>query len=254
MVPKALRRAALIHRGWRYRTSVDREEIRWMRSVLRHGDVAVDVGAYKGGYTYWMREAVGDAGTVFAFEPQPELASYLRQCVRDFEWRNVRIEEIGLSAESGERMLHAPGVGPSPAASLVGASLPEGSRSYEVRVDTLDRFLAEHGPETPVRLMKCDVEGHELDVFQGARETLREHRPLLLFECEARHHPSRSVEDVFGYLERLGYRGFFFWGGSELDVREFDVELHQVEGRRPYGNNFIFVPDGADGSPSSAQP
>ena len=47
-----------------------------MRSVLRHGDVAVDVGAYKGGYTYWMREAVGDAGTVFAFEPQPELAYY----------------------------------------------------------------------------------------------------------------------------------------------------------------------------------
>ena len=37
-----------------------------MRSVLRHGDVAVDVGAYKGGYTYWMREAVGDAGTVFS--------------------------------------------------------------------------------------------------------------------------------------------------------------------------------------------
>ena len=114
-----------------------------MRGVLRRGDVAVDVGAYKGGYTYWMREAVGDAGTVFAFEPQPELASYLRQCVRDFNWRNVRIEEIGLSSESGERMLHAPGVEPSPAASLVGASLREGSRSYEVRVDTLDRSLAQ---------------------------------------------------------------------------------------------------------------
>ena len=216
-----------------------------MRGVLRRGDVAVDVGAYKGGYTYWMREAVGDAGTVFAFEPQPELASYLRQCVHDFSWRNVRVEECGLSSESGERPLYAPGAEPSPAASLIGASLPEGSRGYDVRVDTLDRFLAEQGPEWPVRLIKCDVEGHELDVFLGARETLGTHKPLLLFECAARHHPSRSVADVFGHLERLGYRGFFFWRGSELDVAEFDVALHQKEGRRPSGTNFIFVPGGA---------
>ena len=46
--------------------------------ALSEGDRAVDVGANKGSYTFWMRRAVGAGGRVHAFEPQPELAAYLR--------------------------------------------------------------------------------------------------------------------------------------------------------------------------------
>jgi FkbM family methyltransferase len=237
---KLLGRAVLTHRGWRYKTRVDPDEIRWLRGVLRPGDVAVDVGAYKGGYTYWMRRAVRDTGSVFAFEPQPAMAAYLRQCVHDFDWMNVRIEDVALSSGVGTRRLQVPGEGPSPGASLVGASLPLGAASYEVRTNTLDRYWAAQGSNLPVRLIKCDVEGHEIDVFRGAARVLEDHRPLILFECEARHLRGHSMRDVFGHLEEIGYRGSFFWKGERLDVGTFDVARYQVEGRRPYGNNFIF--------------
>jgi len=240
---KVLGRAALVHRGWRYRLRVDPAEIRWMRSVLRPGDIAVDAGAFKGGYTFWMRSSVGSAGTVLAFEPQPDLASYLRDRVGDFGWRNVRVEEMALSSEPGRRLLRLPGRGPSPGASLVGASLPEGGQSYEVRVETLDRFFASSPAPGPVRLIKCDVEGNELGVFRGAERTLTRDRPLLLFECEARHLSGHTMQDVFAHLEARGYRGSFFWSGQRLDVRRFDPGLHQLEGRKPYGNNFLFEPD-----------
>lgn len=205
------------------------------------GDVAVDVGACKGGYTYWMRREVGDVGAVLAFEPQPVLAAYLRQCVRDFGWLNVHVDEAALSSEPGTGTLYVPGTGPSPGASLVGASLPEGSTGYEVHVDTLDRVLAERSLDTRVRLVKCDVEGHELEVFRGAERTLSDHRPHVLFECEARHLRGHTMEEVFGYLEELGYQGSFFWRGERLAVAEFVEELHQVQGRRPYANNFVFT-------------
>jgi hypothetical protein len=65
---------------------------------------------------------------------------------------------------------------------------------------------------------------------------------LILVECEARHAPDRAVEDVFEHLLALGYRGSFFWRGVRTDVGRFETELHQVEGRRPYVNNFIFEP------------
>jgi FkbM family methyltransferase len=236
-----LSRAVLAHRGWRYRTRVDPEEIRWMRSVLRPGDLAVDVGAYKGGYTYWMRREVGDAGTVLAFEPQPELAAYLRERVLDFGWRNVQVHETALSSEPGWRTLYRPGAEPSPAASLVGASLPTGAVGHDVRVSTLDAVLADTAAGATVRLIKCDVEGHELDVFVGAASALETHRPHLLFECEERHLEGRSVREVFGHLERLGYRGSFFRRGERRPVGELRVERDQVEGRRPYVNNFVFV-------------
>ena len=242
---RALGRAVLVHRGWRYRTRVDPDEIRWMRSVLRPGDHAVDVGAYKGGYTYWMRNAVGIAGSVSAFEPQPILSAYLRRCVLDFGWRNVHVEEVAASSQTGARTLYLPGPEPSPGASLVGASLPFGAKGYQVRTDTLDRFLESRGQAGAVRIIKCDVEGHELDVFHGAARTLEEHRPLILFECEARHLREHSMRDVLGHLEHLGYRGFFFWKGERCDVSAFDVGCHQVEGRRPYVNNFVFAPGDA---------
>jgi FkbM family methyltransferase len=241
---KLLRRAVLAHRGWRYASRVDPDEIRWMRSVIEPGDVAVDVGAYKGGYTWWMRRLVGGAGRVLAVEPQPAMAAYLRCCVDDFGWTNVRVDEVALSSEPGRGELRLPGRGPSPAASLVGASLPPGGERYGVRTDTLDRVVDAWAPGSPVRLLKCDVEGCELDVFRGAERTLERDRPLLLFECEVRHLDGPDMRDVFAYLEGLGYRGTFFWRGTRLDAGAFDAPKHQVEGRRPYANNFVFVPDG----------
>ncbi len=220
---------------------MDRDEIRWMREALRPGGLAVDVGAYKGGYTYWMRLAVGDAGRVLAFEPQPEAASMLRRYVAAFRWPNVDILEVALSSSAGERGLLRPGDGASPAASLVGASLPPGPRATPVRTDTLDRCLAQRAPGLRLELLKCDAEGHELEVFLGARDTLRDHRPAILFECEARHLPSGTVEDVFAHLHGLGYRGRFFWQGESVDVARFEARVHQVEGSRPYANNFIFL-------------
>lgn len=230
------------HRAWRYRTKLATDEIAWMRSVLRPGGVTVDAGAYKGGYTYWMREEVGPEGAVFAFEPQPELAAFLRRAVSAFSWTNVHIEEAGLSSNRGERILHAPPGAPSQEASLIGALAGTDARHYGVRTETLDAFVDNRRSDGPIDFIKCDVEGHELDMFRGAEAVLTRDRPLLLFECEARHNPDRLVSEVFDYVENLGYRGSFFWHGALVDVSEFDLETHQTLGRAPYANNFVFEP------------
>jgi FkbM family methyltransferase len=166
----------------------------------------------------------------------------LRRYVAAFAWRNVSVEECAVSSEAGTRPLLVPGDGVTPAASLVGASLPPGPRAHPVSVDTLDRYLGAHPPRGRVALLKVDVEGHELDVFLGAHATLARHRPALLFECEARHLRRVTMEDVFDHLSDRGYHGWFFERGQLVDVTRFDRGTHQVEGRRPYVNNFVFLP------------
>ena len=122
---------------------------------------------------------------------------------------------------------------------------PPGS-SLSVATTTLDAFFADQ-PRGP-NFLKIDVEGHELAVLHGGRETLEAHRPTLLIECEARHRPDGDVRPVFDLLESLGYQGTFFHNGRRRPLAEFDPAVHQQvdpnSDRLPHGyvNNFAFVP------------
>ncbi|HQR29570.1 MAG TPA: FkbM family methyltransferase [Anaeromyxobacteraceae bacterium] len=231
-------RLRFLWRAWRCRLRDDRAELRWILARLRPGQVALDVGAHKGGYTWWMQRAVGPGGCVVAFEPQARIAARLADVLARSGCGHVRVENLALSDRSGDAVL----VQPSGATCAATLEPRERVRASErVRVVTLDGWLERNG-DPAVHLVKCDVEGHELAVFRGARRTLERHRPALLVEIEARHRPGGSVAEVVGHLESLGYRASFFWKGRQLPVSAFRPELHQVPGRRPYANDFAFEP------------
>ncbi len=224
--------------------SKDRAEISFLRSVLRKGDVAIDIGAHKGGYLFWLRAAVGHDGQVIAFEPQPLLADYLRKIVKRMRWWNVVVEWKGVSNVVGEMELHVPvrAGGVSPGASFErGKSKAERCENVRVATTTLDAYFLENNFGKIVRLIKVDVEGHELQVFRGAKQTLMDHRPILLFECEQRHHFGRPMTVVFDWLGELGMRGTFFGPDGKLQpIEAFDLARHQRVGTTPYCNNFVY--------------
>ena len=229
-----------VYRAWRYRYRLEPLEIQLLLQHLAAGDVAVDVGAHKGAYTYWMRHAVGPAGRVYAFEPQPRLAKQLRSLVAANGYHNVKVENMGLSSAAGTLMLNVPGDGTSPGASFEAGAAA--AQAYPVQVTCLDDYF-DGLVDRSVGLIKCDAEGHELEVFRGARRLLTEMHPCLLFECERRHRSSGRVDDVFRWLEELGYHGYFIARNGARDIREFDPESHQGDSSAPgYVNNFLFLP------------
>lgn len=234
----------MLWRAWRYRFRHDRAEIGFLLRHLELGDTAIDVGAHKGAYTWWMARAVGPSGRVLAFEPQPVLAEKLAAMTHLRLFRRilqpVRVSPLAVSDHLGNATLQVEGPDPTPNATL--GRLDDGrelSQHYPVATTTLDTWLAEH-PGPPPTLIKVDVEGHEAAVFAGAEQTLRRHRPALLFECERRHHGGDNITPVFDYLYGLGYRGWFAPGKRWLPVERFDYDQYQVPGQRPYVNNFLF--------------
>lgn len=237
----AFDRLRLMQRAWRYRLRHDPAEIRFLLDTLGRGDAAIDVGAHKGAYTWWMARAVGRAGRVFAFEPQPELADRLRRQLTGPRWAHVSIEAAAVSEQAGQLDLYVPDDSPSPGASLETARSAGAKRTHRVRIVTLDGRIP---AEVRVRFIKVDVEGHELSVFRGAQRLLTTDRPALLFECEARHHGGGAIASVFDHLRTLGYEGSFFWRGRRLPLDQFRAESHQVEGKEPYANNFAFTHPG----------
>jgi FkbM family methyltransferase len=230
-----------IYRAWRYRLKLEKQEITTLLSLLGPGDIAVDIGAHKGAYTYWMLKQVGEAGKIFAFEPQPQLHQALTRLIPQTKHKNVRIENMGLSSSSGVLNLNLPSAKPSPSASF--EQNPEGQsplQSYPVDVSTLDEyFQRQHGGR--INLIKCDAEGHELEVFRGGENLLRQQRPYLLFECEARHRREGDVQEVFAWLEELGYHGQFIAEDGLHDIADFDASIHQASASDSgYVNNFLF--------------
>lgn len=242
MIPLHAQALKFYFRACKARYRDDRLELRTILAHLRPGGVAVDAGAYKGGYLFWLARAVQPGGQVFAFEPQPQLAAYLQTMCAAMGWPHVQVHACGLSDASGGGTLHVPAGAVSPGASLSAPAGP-GGVTHACRLETLDRVLA---GVTKVDLLKLDVEGHELQALRGGRELLARDKPAIHLECEARHLRTHQMSDVFAFLEEFGYRGAFFSPRGLLPLSEFRPEVHQRRvGERfwdtpGYCNNFWF--------------
>lgn len=217
------RRVRLIHRAWRYRLHAERHEIALVRSVLRPGDCAADIGAHKAAFTYWMAKQVSD-GCVFAFEPNPQLAGYLREVAADYPTGRIRVVETALSDREGTAVLHFPGE------HLGSASLELADDVLQPPIDvktiSLDSYFESIHWNTPLRLIKCDVEYHELAVLQGAQQTLSQHKPIVLIESGDFVNERFRLQPVNRYLNELGYLGCFFHRSCLVPIEHYDPEIH----------------------------
>lgn len=228
-----------LYRTRRIRYILDRAEIKFILANLHENNCALDIGAHKGAYTYWMHKAVGPGGRIIAFEPQIELADYLRKMIKLLGIENVTVEHSALSSAEGFSTLTVPDDGPSPGATLESGLFDKDFQSYDVPLATIDSYFHDKH-DLEINLIKCDVEGHELKVFKGAEEKLNKFKPHLIFECEQRHHKNDSIQDVFDYLYNLGYKGYFFQNGQIYQLKDFDTDQSQDFNKSDYVNNFLF--------------
>lgn len=206
---------------------------------MHKNDCALDIGAHKGAYTYWMHKAVGPNGRVFAFEPQNELTDYLKKMIKIMGMENTTIEHSAISSAEGFSTLAVPGDSPSPGATLETELFENDVRSSQVPTTTIDSYFGDR-LDMEINIIKCDVEGHELEVFKGAAKTLSQFQPHLIFECEQRHRINDSIQDVFGFLHNLGYKGYFFRNGQIHQLEEFNYDQTKDINNPDYVNNFLF--------------
>ncbi len=233
-------------RGFRYRYKVDPDEIKYIRKNLTEDSVGVDIGAHKGGYLFWMHKSIKEKGKIFAFEPQVKLYDGLRRIVALLKYKNVTIENLGMSSEEGEVSFFIPlsKTGVSIGARIGHFNTGTQCEESKIQITTLDKYFYDR--QIFPDLIKIDVEGHEKQVLLGGINTLKSCKPKIIVECENRHLSETSMADVFKVLTDLGYSGYFFEHKKLKPVKEFNAEIHQdlEKGkwweRKKYINNFIF--------------
>lgn len=186
-------------------------EVDFVRTCLRPGDCAIDVGANFGVYTIPMAQAVGPAGKIFAFEPSAGTAAYLRASVELNHGAQVEVIQAAVSDHPGEGALH---LGSSPEESTLAVTVSSKPAMETVKLTTLDAHLAgTHGRR--IALIKLDAEGHELQVGRGARELLARDEPVVLFEIR---HGSSFEFGFLAFLQSLGWSGYRLTPGMNMLV------------------------------------
>jgi FkbM family methyltransferase len=158
------------------------------RKWIKPGDTVVDVGGLIGDHTVPYAQIVGPEGLVLAFEPNPPAFECLKHNTSPYPW--VDIYDMGLS-DHQDVLFIVPNEN-------VGAShLTDRGEGETIAVETLDSFRLDR-----LDFIKIDVEGMEIDVLDGALETINRCRPIILVEVAIHQERyGRSQNHLFAWIE-----------------------------------------------------
>ncbi len=212
------------HMGLLDRGLFEPDETRLVCRCVKTGDVALDVGANFGWYTTLLSRLVGPNGTVHAFEAMPTTADVLKRNCGLNDCSNVVINQCALGDRRGSATIYDEPGRASGDASLFGAPGGHG-RSHTCQMETLDEYFSARGLDR-CDFIKCDVEGAELLFVRGARNVLKQHRPVILMEINPTllARAGASAVELLEELRREGRYAFHVVGRPHESLEPRDCE------------------------------
>ena len=193
---------------------------------LKPAKVVFDVGANRGQTSLQLARILPGA-KILTFEPNPNIFPELQKNTLHLE--QVTANQMALGNEQTRITLNITG---SPLnTSLLNYSRTDGTdrivQKTEVTMDTVDHFCMEHGIES-IDLLKTDVQGYDLNVFQGAEGLLEKDRIHAVF-CEVILHKIYDGQCSFEEMcACLGKYGFLLSGFYDA-IREDAYHIHWMD-------------------------
>lgn len=195
---------------------------RLLSSVIRAGDLAVDVGAHVGSFSVVLARAVGPLGRVVAVEPAGATYNALSGNLAINGIGNVHAVRAISAATAGRQVPVARLQTAGPDVNMMAASFVltdegvlggGGGNSLDlsaaaddggadtVPTTTVDALVAGACPA----VVKVDVEGMEVQVLSGATATLRDCAPVVWAENQC----ASSSGALFALLDEAGYAAYW---------------------------------------------
>ena len=174
-------------------------------SLLKPGDVMLDVGANIGTLCLPAARQVGPTGRIIAIEPTPRTASVLRRSLA-LNALNDRVELIECAAGETEAVERFTICSAAAHNSLVA---PDGEgEQIDVAIRPLDSCVP---PGQPVNLAKLDVEGAELQAWRGMGRIISESPDLAVIVEFGPSHLKRWGVTITEWFDMLRDPGFTIW-------------------------------------------
>jgi FkbM family methyltransferase len=200
----------------------DAQTLQIMQRMLKPTSNTIDVGANEGDVLKHLCKFAPE-GKHFAFEPIPHLYEHLLNTKN----ANTTVYNVALSDKRGESTFNYVITNPS----YSGLKKRQYANDHEqdtqitVKTEKLDDLIPEN---TPITMIKIDVEGGEYQVLLGAKETILRCRPIIVFEhgLGASDYYGTTPEQVFNFLTgecycRINLMKRWLKGEQPLTIQEF---------------------------------
>lgn len=189
--------------------AIAEEMLKPFQQYVPSGGVVIDVGASIGDHTVTYARWVGGTGIVIAFEPNPEAYECLVHNIEHLQ-QVITISDALSNSKHSASLVVGENVGASYITDDAG----------NVDTNTLDSYVIQK-----LNFLKIDAEGYEVKILEGAKETIKLCRPVMLIEInhEALDRAGYYSEDVFDILNELNYEFSItdpriLWADPQYDI------------------------------------
>lgn len=204
-----------------------------MPKVLQHineGDVVIDVGAYIFDHSIGYSDKVGDSGHVYCFEPSD--AAY--KCLQHNSAGRANVTTIKAAVGSRNGFITL-----SEVPTNAGMNYISDTDCGKVPLLTIDSYLK----LDRLDFIDLDCEGFELDVLQGAKNTIQRCKPKMLIEINdmTLHRQGISRYNIFTWLTENGYIYNNIYPEQGLSDSQLDILAIPID--RTYPNMVNTIKD-----------
>lgn len=209
------------------------EELSIITSILTPSSTILDIGAHIGWHAITLAQLFPTA-MFYVFEPVKPTYQLLIENIELNGAMNIQPYNLGLSNCQREASFYYSEVG-SAVASEANIFDIEALGKIKCQLTSLDDFVSRENIEA-VDFIKCDVEGAELLVIKGGKNTIQRHLPVIV--CEI-------VEDwchKFKYSSSELLRELCMWGYGVYEIFHNKLkEIDSVSNRKIDSFNYFFL-------------
>lgn len=181
-----------------------------VKSIVKPGDLCLDIGANIGSITLVMAFATGHEGKVIAIEPHPRVVERLQANVELNRLNNISIIPAALSDTAGKAALY---VAEEDHFHQGHSSLrPLQGLTREITIEKITGEMLQHKiGDQSCTFIKIDVEGHDFIVLKELADIIAKHRPHLVFEYhrDQWHEHHCNIQQAVEFIDSLHYTIYF---------------------------------------------
>ena len=208
------------------------------KEIIQPGMVIVDIGANIGYFSFLSAILSGPTGSVHAFEPCPEYRKRMLNSLECNCFDQIRVMPYALSDKKQQRNLYK-GLASARMEKWTHAD-PVFNKIHDVIVVdcmTLDDYSSQNLSRLDV--LKIDVDGHEVNVVNGGRNTIEKYKPVIVIELyePALNDAGTSVTELLDIFEELNYVPY----SEQGDLCEYELLKDYVISHPERSINIVLV-------------
>jgi FkbM family methyltransferase len=209
-------------------------EMIYLRNILQNDMTFIDVGANQGEFSLYASSRLSK-GQVYSFEPVSAQFNMLSKNIELNNIQNIKAFNFGLSDAEGELPVFTSSsstdLGNNEGLSSLFSSNDRDVFEEKVKLEVFDDLFSDKIDR--IDFIKIDVEGAELFVLKGMKETLKKFTPTILIELSEDNFKNAgyTTKDVLDFLNIYNYKPHKLFRGKIQEVQSIDMEW----------GNYVFI-------------